>query len=77
MVLYYQSGGEVYLLLADHAGNDRGWAGFGGGGREGETIDETAAHKAEEEFARIFQTRRSMAPLPLTSPRFRLCPRPG
>ena len=55
MVLYYQSGGEVYLLLADHAGSDRGWAGFGGGGREGETIDETAAHKAEEESRGYFK----------------------
>ena len=31
MVLYFQSEGEVYLLLAEHAESKRGWAGFGGG----------------------------------------------
>ena len=54
-MVVYQSGGEIYLLLAEHAGNDRGWAGFGGGGREGETTAETAAHKAEEESRGYFQ----------------------
>jgi ADP-ribose pyrophosphatase YjhB (NUDIX family) len=49
MVLYFQSGGEVYLLLAEHANSQRGWAAFGGGARTGETVAETAAHKAEEE----------------------------
>ena len=49
MVLYFQSGDEVYLLLAEHAGSQRGWAGFGGGPREGETVAETAAHTTEEE----------------------------
>ena len=55
MVLYFQSGGEVYLLLAEHAGSDRGWAGFGGGPREGETAAQTAAHKAEEESRGYFK----------------------
>ena len=55
MVLYHRSGDEVYLLLAEHAGSDRGWAGFGGGGREGETMGETAAHKAEEESRGFFK----------------------
>jgi ADP-ribose pyrophosphatase YjhB (NUDIX family) len=55
MVLYFQSGGEVYLLLAEHAGSERGWAGFGGGAREGETVAETAAHKAEEESRGYFK----------------------
>lgn len=55
MVIYMQSGGEVYLLLAEHAGNERGWAGFGGGGREGETIAQTAAHKGEEESRGYFK----------------------
>lgn len=32
-----------------HALGTRGWAGFGGGGREGESLAETAAHKVEEE----------------------------
>ena len=49
MVLYFKSGGEVYLLLAEHANSQRGWAAFGGGARTGETVAETAAHKAEEE----------------------------
>ena len=55
MVVYFQSGGEVYLLLAEHAGSQRGWAGFGGGAREGETVAETAAHKAEEESRGYFK----------------------
>ena len=55
MVLYFQSGGEVYLLLAEHAGSKRGWAGFGGGARKGETMAETAAHKGEEESRGYFK----------------------
>ena len=55
MVLYFESGGEVYLLLAEHADSDRGWAGFGGGAREGETVAETAAHKAQEESRGYFR----------------------
>ena len=55
MVLYFQSGDEVYLLLAEHAGSQRGWAAFGGGGRAGETIAETAAHKAHEESRGFFK----------------------
>ncbi len=55
MVLYFQSGGKVYFLLAEHAGSKRGWAGFGGGPRQGETVAETAAHKAEEESRGYFQ----------------------
>jgi ADP-ribose pyrophosphatase YjhB (NUDIX family) len=55
VVVYYPTGGEIYLLLAEHAGNDRGWAGFGGGGREGETMEETAAHKGAEESRGYFQ----------------------
>ena len=55
MVLYFQSGDEVYLLLAEHAGSQRGWAGFGGGPREGETVAETAAHKTEEESRGYFK----------------------
>ena len=30
VVVYFESGGEAYLLLAEHAGSKRGWAGFGG-----------------------------------------------
>lgn len=56
VVLYFQSGGEVYLLLAEHAGSKRGWAGFGGGAREGETLEQTAAHKGEEETRGYFKS---------------------
>jgi ADP-ribose pyrophosphatase YjhB (NUDIX family) len=49
MVPYFHAGGEVYLLLAEHAGSGRGWAGFGGGAMEGETVVQTAARKAHEE----------------------------
>jgi len=55
MVLYYQSGGEVYLLLAEHAESARGWAGFGGNGDDGETVAETAAREAEEETRGYFK----------------------
>ncbi len=55
MVLYFESEGEVYLLLAEHAGSKRGWAGFGGGAVEGETTAETAMHKAEEESRGYFK----------------------
>lgn len=54
IVLYFESGGEVYLLLAEHARGQRGWASFGGGAREGETLAETAAHKGEEESRGYF-----------------------
>lgn len=55
LVLYFQSGGEVYLLLAEHADSKRGWAGFGGGAREGESPVENAAHKGEEEARGYFK----------------------
>lgn len=55
LVLYFESGDEVYLLLAEHAGSKRGWAGFGGGPREGETVVQTAAHKGEEESRGYFK----------------------
>ena len=54
MVLYFKSGGEVYLLIAEHAGSTRGWAAFGGGDREGETLPQTAAHKTYEETRSYF-----------------------
>ena len=54
-VVYFQSGGEVYLLLAEHHDSKRGWAGFGGGAREGETVVETAATKTEEESRGYFK----------------------
>jgi len=54
-VVYFYSGGEVYLLLAEHHDSKRGWAGFGGGAREGETVAETAATKTEEESRGYFK----------------------
>ena len=54
-VVYFQSGGEVYLLLAEHHDSPRGWAGFGGGAQEGETVAETAATKTQEESRGYFK----------------------
>lgn len=54
-VVYFKSGGDVYLLLAEHHNSKRGWAGFGGGAREGETVAETAATKTEEESRGYFK----------------------
>ena len=54
-VVYFKSGEDVYLLLAEHHNSRRGWAGFGGGAREGETVAETAATKTEEESRGYFK----------------------
>ena len=54
MVLYFKSGDEVFLLLADHREKDRGWAGYGGGPYEGESAAETAARETEEETRGYF-----------------------
>lgn len=61
IVLYFKSGGEVYLLLAEHARGNRGWAAFGGGARAGETLAETAAHKGEEESRGYFNRKDLLA----------------
>lgn len=53
-VVYFKSGGEVYLLLAEHHNSGRGWAGFGGGARDGENFAETAATKTHEESRGYF-----------------------
>jgi ADP-ribose pyrophosphatase YjhB (NUDIX family) len=55
-VLYHESGGEVWLLLAEHARGNRGWAGFGGGELEGETVAQTAARKSHEEARGYWET---------------------
>ena len=55
MVLYFKSGDEVFLLLADHRASDRGWAAYGGGSREGESTAETAARETEEETRGYFR----------------------
>ena len=58
IVLYFKSGGEIYLLLADHArGQDegRGWASFGGACKDQESAQETAARETEEETLGFFK----------------------
>ena len=57
IVLYFRAKDDVYLLLADHAGESartRGWAAFGGGANEGESAAETAARETEEETRGYF-----------------------
>ena len=54
IVLYFKSGDQVYLLLADHPGSERGWAAFGGGSQEGESAEETAARETEQETRGYF-----------------------
>ena len=54
MVLFFKSGEEVFLLLADHREKDRGWAGYGGGPYDGESPAETAARETEEETRGYF-----------------------
>jgi len=55
LTLYFKSGDEVWLLLADHP-NERGWADFAGGTEKGETPQETAAREASEETKGFFKT---------------------
>ena len=54
MVLYFESGNEVYLLLAEDSKKTRGWAAFGGGAHDGETTAQTAARETEEETRGYF-----------------------
>jgi 8-oxo-dGTP pyrophosphatase MutT (NUDIX family) len=56
-VLYYRDreSGEVWVLLADHTKNERGWSAFGGGAEAGETAKETAARETEEETRGYFK----------------------
>ena len=54
IVLYFKSGNEVYLLLAEDARKGRGWATFGGKALEGEHPTETAARETEEETRGYF-----------------------
>lgn len=57
ILLYFKSGNEVFLLLADHsAGKDhgRGWASFGGASKDAETAEQTAARETEEETRGFF-----------------------
>ena len=54
IVLYFNSGDQIFLLLADHPGSERGWAAYGGGLQEGESAEETAARETEEETRGYF-----------------------
>ena len=54
MILYFESGNEVYLLLAEDGQKTRGWAAFGGGAHKGETPAQTAARETEEETRGYF-----------------------
>lgn len=55
IVLYMKSGGEVFLLLADHTLQyTRGWGAFGGSHEEGESPAQTAARETEEETRGFF-----------------------
>jgi len=55
-VIYFKDQNETYILLAEHAGNSRGWAAFGGGDMEKETYLQTAARKTHEETRGYFPT---------------------
>ena len=54
IVLYFESGSEVYLLLAEDSGKTRGWGAFGGAPHKGERPAETAARETEEETRGYF-----------------------
>ena len=54
MVLYFKAGDDIFLLLADHRENDRGWSAYGGAPHEGESAAETAARETEEETRGYF-----------------------
>ncbi len=49
IILYFKSGNDIYLLLAEDTKKTRGWSAFGGGAHEGETPAETAARETSEE----------------------------
>ena len=54
ILLYFESGSEVYLLVAEDHKKIRGWSGFGGRAKEGESLAETAARETEEETRGYF-----------------------
>lgn len=55
ITLYSVVDGKVLLLVADHAGSNRGWAGFGGASNPAETSYQTAARETEEETRGYFK----------------------
>lgn len=69
IVLYFESGNDVYLLLADHAKKSkRGWSSFGGRAEKGETPAETAARETEEETKGFFRRQDLLEKILHTSP---------
>ena len=50
----YMGLGNFFRRTERRAGSTRGWAAFGGGNREGETLPQTAAHKTYEETRSYF-----------------------
>lgn len=54
IVLYSNHEGKTWILLADHQGNNRGWAAFGGMHEAGETGIDTAVRETVEETRRFF-----------------------
>jgi 8-oxo-dGTP pyrophosphatase MutT (NUDIX family) len=53
-IIYSKHQGEIWLLLADHKNNKRGWASFGGGCRKRETAVDAAARETWEETRGYF-----------------------
>ena len=54
IVPYFKSGGQTFILIADHQFKDRGWASFGGKHVPGETNEQTAVREFHEETKNIF-----------------------
>ena len=54
ILLYFHDGDNVFLLLANDSKVGRGWSGFGGGAKPGESPRVTAARETEEETRGYF-----------------------
>lgn len=55
IISYFKSGDTIYVLLADHTKEDRGWASFGGTHIAGESNEQTAIREFHEETKNLFQ----------------------
>lgn len=54
ILLYHRDGDTILLLLANDSDGTRGWGGFGGGAKRGESLRQTAARETEEETRGFF-----------------------
>lgn len=54
IIPYFKNGGKIYLLLADHKNNNRGWGSFGGKHEEKETQEQNAIREFHEETKNRF-----------------------